>query len=38
MDHRETAIAGEMDWEEVTELVNGSYRLIAPKRLAALMK
>jgi hypothetical protein len=29
---------GEIDWEEVTELVNGSYRLVAPKRLAALVK
>lgn len=30
--------AGEIDWEEVTELVNGSYHLVAPKRLAALVK
>jgi hypothetical protein len=30
--------AGEIDWEEVTELVNGSYRLVAPKRLVALVK
>ena len=29
---------GEIDWEEVTELVSGSYRLVAPKRLAALVK
>ncbi len=29
---------GETDWEEVTELVSGSYRLVAPKRLAALVK
>lgn len=28
----------EIDWEEVTELVSGSYRLVAPKRLAALVK
>jgi predicted DNA-binding protein (MmcQ/YjbR family) len=27
---------GDIDWEEVTEMVTGSYRLIAPKRLAAL--
>ena len=27
---------GEIDWEEVAELVLGSYQLIAPKRLAAL--
>ena len=27
---------GAIDWEEVTELVSGSYRLVAPKRLAAL--
>ena len=27
---------GDIDWDEVTELVTGSYRLIAPKRLAAL--
>ena len=26
---------GEVDWEEVAELVRGSYRLIAPKRLVA---
>lgn len=26
---------GEIDWEEVTELVAGSYRMIAPKGLAA---
>jgi predicted DNA-binding protein (MmcQ/YjbR family) len=29
---------GAVDWEEVTELVVGSYRLIAPKRLASLIK
>jgi predicted DNA-binding protein (MmcQ/YjbR family) len=28
---------GEIDWDEVAELVAGSYRLIAPKRLAALV-
>jgi predicted DNA-binding protein (MmcQ/YjbR family) len=28
---------GKVDWEEVAELVGGSYRLIAPKRLAALV-
>ena len=27
--------AGEIDWEEVSELVRGSYQLIAPKRLGA---
>src|SRR5580704_11929546 len=27
---------GKIDWEEVTELVGGSYRLVAPKRLAGL--
>ena len=29
---------GEVDWEEVRELVAGSYQLIAPKRLAAMVK
>jgi hypothetical protein len=29
---------GEVDWEEVTELVAGSYQLLAPKRLAARVK
>lgn len=29
---------GEIDWEEVSELVAGSYRLIAPKKLAATVK
>jgi hypothetical protein len=29
---------GDIDWEEVTELVRGSYRLVAPKRLAASVK
>ncbi len=28
---------GEIDWDEVSELVRGSYRLMAPKRLAALV-
>ncbi len=28
---------GEIDWEEVAELVVGSYRLVAPKSLAALV-
>jgi hypothetical protein len=28
---------GEIDWEEVAELVVGSYRLLAPKSLAALV-
>src|SRR5947208_3789034 len=28
---------GEVDWDEVAELVVGSYRLIAPKRLLALI-
>lgn len=27
-----------VDWEEVTELIQSSYRLIAPKRLAALVE
>jgi hypothetical protein len=27
---------GDIDWDEVTELVAGSYQLIAPKRLAVL--
>ena len=27
---------GEIDWEEVAELLTGSYQLVAPKRLAAL--
>ena len=27
---------GEIDWDEVSELIRGSYRLIAPKRLAKL--
>ena len=26
---------GDIDWEEVSELVIGSYRMVAPKRLAA---
>jgi len=29
---------GEIDWDEVSELVRGGYRLIAPKRLAALVE
>ena len=29
---------GAVDWEEVAELVACSYRLVAPKRLAALVK
>jgi len=29
---------GNVDWGEVSELVMGSYRLVAPKRLAALVK
>jgi hypothetical protein len=29
---------GAIDWSEVTELVTGSYRLAAPKRLAALVR
>ena len=29
---------GEVDWDEVTELVTDSYRRVAPKRLAALVK
>jgi predicted DNA-binding protein (MmcQ/YjbR family) len=28
---------GTVDWDEVAELVTGSYQLIAPKRLAALV-
>jgi len=27
--------AGKIDWDEIAELVRGSYQLIAPKRLAA---
>jgi hypothetical protein len=30
--------AGKVDWDEVSELVIGSYRLVAPKRLAELAK
>ena len=30
--------AGKIDWEEVRELLLGSYLLIAPKRLAELVK
>jgi phosphoribosylglycinamide formyltransferase-1 len=29
--------AGDIDWGEVTELIHASYRMIAPKRLAALV-
>jgi predicted DNA-binding protein (MmcQ/YjbR family) len=29
---------GEVDWDEVSELIACSYRLIAPSRLAAMMK
>ena len=29
---------GEIDWEEVSELVRSSYQLVAPKRLAAQAK
>lgn len=29
---------GKVDWDEVSELVATSYRLIAPKKLAALIK
>ena len=28
---------GKIDWDEVSELVRGSYQLIAPKKLAALV-
>jgi predicted DNA-binding protein (MmcQ/YjbR family) len=27
---------GDVDWDEVTELVAGSYMLVAPKRLASI--
>jgi len=29
--------SGKVDWDEVAELVVGSYRLIAPKRLLTLV-
>ena len=29
---------GEIDWDEVAELAAGSYRLVAPKRLGALIR
>jgi predicted DNA-binding protein (MmcQ/YjbR family) len=29
---------GEIDWDEVAELIAGSYRLAAPNKLAALVK
>ena len=29
---------GKVDWDEVGELVTGSYRLISPTRLVGLMK
>jgi predicted DNA-binding protein (MmcQ/YjbR family) len=28
---------GQVDWDEIAELVTGSYRLVAPKRLAATL-
>ena len=28
---------GDVDWNEIEKFVRGSYRLIAPKRLAALL-
>jgi len=28
---------GDIEWDEVTELITASYRMIAPKRLAALV-
>ena len=28
-------LTGKVDWDEVTELIHDSYRLIAPKSLAA---
>jgi hypothetical protein len=39
-DRRRAGVArldvGKIDWLEVTELAQSSYRLVAPKRLAAL--
>ena len=29
---------GEVDWDEVTELVKDSYRRVAPKKLAAMVQ
>jgi hypothetical protein len=29
---------GPVDWDEVSELLAGSYRLVAPKRLAAMVR
>src|SRR5262252_1439740 len=29
---------GKIDWDEVTELMRGSYALVAPKRLAAMVE
>ncbi len=29
---------GAIDWDEVSELIHGSYRIVAPKRLAATVK
>ena len=29
---------GDIDWDEVAELIAGSYRMVAPKRLAATVK
>ena len=29
---------GKIDWDEVAELISGSYRLVAAKRLAAMVK
>jgi predicted DNA-binding protein (MmcQ/YjbR family) len=30
-------LAGDTDWEEIRELVTESYRILAPKKLAALL-
>jgi hypothetical protein len=30
--------AGKIDWDEVKELLTDSYRRVAPKRLAAMVK
>jgi hypothetical protein len=29
---------GEVDWEEVADLISGSYQLVAPKKLAAMVE
>jgi len=29
---------GEVDWDEVKDLISGSYQLIAPKKLAAMVR